>query len=159
VTGTDLTELRESLDIETGRLLHDTPDQLDVLLTEGLRPFNAQITRPFSLVSALTIDRPMDEREERAYVLWCAVMFIDQESLKWSMNAVKHKNAAGSSDLTGVEFALAKRRKEIFEQQLGPLLKQLGSTAVVSEVKAQELGETLQFAPPDIWSRPLDQLS
>jgi len=148
---TDLTELRPSLNIETGKML--TSDELDELLTEGLLTFNAAIPRPFELGSDLTVDRDMTPREKRAYVLWCAVMFFDQKSTEWSLNAVKHRNAAGATDLTGVEFALAKRRKELMDQQLTPLMAELNQVGVTTEVKVQELGESLDFAS-NPWLRP-----
>jgi hypothetical protein len=154
--GTDLTELRALLDIETGKMLE--PADRDEILVEGLTTFNANIPRPFEIVDEMTVDRDMTDREKRAYVLWCAVMFFDMESTRWSLRAVKHRNAAGSTDMTGVEFALAKRRKELFEQQLTPILQELRSEAVVSETKVQELGETLEFAQNQYARTAMDRL-
>jgi hypothetical protein len=79
--------------------------------------------------------------------------------MKYSRQAIIHSNVAGRTDLSGIEFALGKRRKELLEQ-IAALLAQLNAGSAVSEVFAEELGETLPYTgrsvqTPPLWPSPL----
>jgi hypothetical protein len=142
----DLLDLAGSFNIATGNLVTDSA-QLENLLVEGVRRFNAAAPREFELTGT-TFDREPTDLEAAILVVEATLAFIDGESLKYSLNAVVVSNAAGRTDLTGIELGLAKRRKEIIDNYLTPLLNRLkgGAFGVFADIAGTELGETLPFA-------------
>lgn len=142
---TDLSNLVDALNLETAKQL-TVPDLLD-LLRAGVDMLNGHIGRGFEYTGT-ELDRDATAPERRAIVLCAVVVWLDQKTIEASEIAISHSNVAGKTSLDGIEFALAKRRKELFEQQLGPLLERLKAPGVISEVSAHELGETLDQVPP-----------
>lgn len=136
---TDLGELITALNIETGGQL--TEAQLVDLAKTAVDTFNANATNIFTREGTL-LDRDASAIEKRAIVLWGAILYLDQLTIEWSLKAIVHSNVAGRTKLDGIEFALGKRRKELMEQQLTPLMQSLASDGISSEVHAEELGET-----------------
>ena len=140
---TDLGELEASLDLETGQQL--TSLDLQDLLINGVFPFNAAAGIPFELTGT-TLDRDATALEKQLLIMFAVLVFLDREVIKYSQQAIVHSNVAGRTDLTGIEFALGKRRKELLER-MAPLLAQLtASTGPASEVIVEEVGETLTYA-------------
>lgn len=148
---TDLGELQGALDVETGSAL----GALDLikLLKAGVEAFNGEACRAFA-VTGTTLDREATAVEKRALVLFATVAYLNQQAVAASEVAVVHSNVAGRTDLSGVEFAISKRRNEV-RIQLDRVLDRLTSTGIHGEVVAQELGETLDLAGTLPWQQPL----
>lgn len=137
---TDLNALVSQLKIETGGTL--TTSTLLDLLVNGVGLYNADGPQSFAVTGTL-LDRDATDLEKRAIVLFAAVGYLGQRAVAESENAIVHSNVAGRTDLGGVEWALSKRRKEILDDQLGPLMERLKSVAVCGDVYAAEIGESL----------------
>lgn len=140
---TDLTSLRPLLDIETGSELDAI--KLQALLIAGVHIFNAHAGQSFTL-DGTAIDRDATSTEQRAIILFATLAYLDEQIIRASKNAVVVSDVAGKTDLSGVEFALSKRRKELFEQQITPLMKRITGRAVIEDISVHELGETLELA-------------
>lgn len=146
---TDLGELEPSLDVELGGTIDPanhpvgTLDRIN-LLRRAVDAFNAETAQSFFLTGT-TLDRDANAVEKRALVLFAVHIYVSGKAVDSSGSAIVHSNVAGRTDLSGVEFALAKRRKEIREQ-LDVVMARLIDAGVSGEVVAQELGETLDLA-------------
>lgn len=139
----DLEDLSSQLDRETGKLL--TAADRTSLLKDAVPIYNGMASTAFTL-SGTVLDRDATDLEKRALVLCGLLAYLEQKLIPASENAVQISNVAGKTDLSSVEWALAKRRKELFEQQLTPLLNRINDAGVMGEVKAAELGETLEVS-------------
>lgn len=138
----DLSNLVTDLDFETGEQLTGNIGKLLDLLKVGVRRYNAEVGKGFTLTGT-ELDRVATEPELRAIVLHAALVYLDGATIGASYSAITHSNVAGRTKMDGVEFALAKRRKELVELELARLMNRLVQPGVLSEVTAQELGETL----------------
>lgn len=145
---TDLASLIEPLDHMTGAEVGSV-DQM-ALLRSGVFMFNGHAPQPFEISNGTVLDRDATAEEQYLLVLCATYVYLTQESTKYSRQAVKHSNVAGRTDMTGIEFAVSKRKKELLEQELNPLLERLGGRAVVGETFAAEIGESLDAAQA-IW--------
>lgn len=137
---TDLESLSDALNFETGKAL--TASDRTELLKQSVPVFNAHASNGFTLSGTL-LERDANEDEKRLLVLFGTLVYIDQKVIAASESAVRVSNVAGRTQLDGIEFALGKRRKEMWEQQITPLLRGINGDAVADEVKAEEVGETL----------------
>lgn len=140
---TNLNTLVSNLDFETGKKL-GTPDLLQ-LLRAGVDLHNANASQAFTVTDDV-LDRDATGLEKRAIVLWATIVYLDQKTVEWSEKAVTISNVAGRTELDSVEWALSKRRSELKSQQLDPLMQRINEAGVLSEIRAQELGETLDLS-------------
>lgn len=156
MAATDLGELEASLNVEVGGNVTDPQPigSLDLinLLLRAVDAFNGETAQAFSVTGTL-LDREASPVEKRALVLFAVLIYLSGRAVDESGSAIVHSNVAGRTDLSGVEFALAKRRKEVREQ-LDVVLKRLTEAGVAGEVLAEELGETrdLAVARPSLMS-------
>ena len=150
---TDLGELEVALNVEVGGSMSEQPiGSLDLinLLQRAVDAFNGETAQAFSIIGTL-LDREASPVEKRALVLFAVHIYLSGQAVDHSGSAIIHSNVAGRTDLSGVEFALAKRRKEIREQ-LDLVMTRLTTAGVAGEVAAQELGETRDLATARPWS-------
>lgn len=142
---TDLGDLEKALGRELGDIFTaEEMASLDLidLLERGVDALNGEGVQEFVLTGT-TLDRTATMVEKRAIVLMAAEIYVRGKAVGSSGDAIVHSNVAGRTDLSGIEFAMAKRAKEIRER-LTPILERIQMGGVVSEVTAQELGETLE---------------
>lgn len=140
---TSLLALIPNLDIEIGR--GSFPEaELTTFLLAGVRKANARLPAQFGLTGT-TLSRAPSAIEAELIVLFSVIAWLDGESVKQSSNAITLSNPAGRTDLRGVEFALAKRKKELLQDQIAALLKELEDGGIIAEVAANELGETKEL--------------
>lgn len=144
---TDLNELRDSLNVQTGKTL--TSEELDELLVEAVPVYNAEASSTFTL-NGMVLDRDATDLEKRALVLLAVEVYLDRKVIEWSLKAVSHSNVAGKTDLSSIEWALSKRRAENREKKIDPLMARIRSLGVISEVVAEELSESADYNP-HIW--------
>jgi len=138
---TDLIELRAALDVELGS--QGLPAAtLDPLLIAGVGLYNGEASQEFE-VTGTALDRVASSVEKRALVLQALLAYLNGKLIMASENAVSISNPAGKTDLTSIEWALAKRRKEMVDGQLKIVMDRIKSPGVMSEVFAHEMGETL----------------
>jgi hypothetical protein len=130
----------EDLNVETAGKL-DVPTLLDLLKT-GMSRYNGQVARGFALTGT-AMDRDPNEPERRAIILNAVMVYLDGRVIEASDLAITHSNVAGRTKLDGIEFALAKRRKELLEIELTNLINRLTSPAIAAEISTTQLGETL----------------
>jgi len=147
MAATDLGELEVSLNVELGGSMSEEPvGSLDMinLLQRAVDAFNGETAQAFS-VTGTVLDREASPVEKRALVLFAVLIYLSGRAVDESGSAIVHSNVAGRTDLSGVEFAMAKRRKELREQ-LDVILSRLTTAGVAGEVAAAELGETQDLA-------------
>ena len=140
---TDLSDLIDHLDLEVGSGLL-TQEQLEGLLKSGVVQYNAFAVQAYTLSGALglTLDRDASAQDAVAILLWALYVYLKGESSRASRSAVVVSNPAGRTDMKNVEWALAKRAKELHDERLMPLMKRINMPAVAGEVSANELGDT-----------------
>jgi hypothetical protein len=110
-----------------------SPPEARAYLMAAVQAYNAMATCSFALSGEPpALDRDADQLEQRALVLMAIRIWLNQNARKYSLMAIKHSNVAGTTNLTGIEFALAKRVREMLEQELGPLLKRLTNDGVIA---------------------------
>jgi hypothetical protein len=127
-----------------------TPPEARAFLMASVQAYNAMACWAFSISGdPPMLDRDADDLEKRALVLMAIRIWLAKNSRKYSLLAFKHSNVAGSTNLTGVEFALAKRIREMLEQELGPLLKRLTNEGVIAGTGSAEVSLSL-LGVPDI---------
>jgi hypothetical protein len=145
-----------------------TPPEARAYLMASVQAYNAMAHVAFGLSGdPPMLDRDADDLEKRALVLMAIRIWLNQNSRKYSLLAFKHSNVAGSTNLTGVEFALAKRVREMLEQELGPLLRRLTNDGVIAGTGQAEIslsglgvpdispGIGVRSSPGVIWTNPL----
>ena len=145
-----------------------TPPEARAFLMASVQAYNAFAHVAFGLAGDPPIlDRDADDLEKRALVLMAVRIWLNKNARKYSLLALKHTNVAGSTNITGVEFALAKRVREMLEQELAPLLKRLTNDGVIagtgsSEINPSALGVTdispgigVHATPGLVWTNPL----
>lgn len=140
---TDLLAMTDALNIELGGSFN--VPKLAEYLKHGVSVFNARAARAFSLADDTTLDRDATELEKRLLVLCAVIGYLDGRMIAESLNAFKVRSPAGATDLTGIEFALAKRRKELTDPEQGEvpyLFDRLNASAIEGEIETKELGET-----------------
>lgn len=86
-------------------------------LRAAILPFNSLVAKGFD-IAADVLDRDARYLEKRALVLLAIREWLLAKSREFSTMAIKHSNVAGSTNLTGMEFAMAKRVKEM--EAMGP---------------------------------------
>lgn len=142
---TDLSTLVDSLNWETNRTL-EVPELLD-LLKAGVGKLNSVLSRGFDLTGT-ELDRDASKREQRAIVMCATLIWLNGQVIGASTIAITHSNVAGRTKLDGIEFAMAKRRKELLETEVEEMLQGFKTTGVASEASAHELGETKDMTQP-----------
>lgn len=141
---TDLSELLPLLSIQLDNIVQESK-MLDLLKSAVVR-YNAVVSG--SLVADDTLlDRDIEDEDKQLLVLFSVLNWLDGVVIRESFNAITISNPAGRTKLDGVEFALAKRRKELLDSQVNELINKIKSRAVVGETSAHELGETRELAP------------
>jgi hypothetical protein len=113
------------------------------LLKAGVAAFNAEAPTIFTL-TGVTLDREATDLEKRLIVLFSAWAWVRGRALDTSTTAIVHSNVAGRTDLSGIELGLAKRTKE-WREDIDRLLPRLLEPAIMSDVHAEELGESKDF--------------
>lgn len=141
---TNLTSLRAALRLELGSQVDD--EGMDELLKAGVALYNAEAPRVFSL-SGTALDRDATELEKRALVLFAVMVWLNGEIHKATLNTISVSNVAGRTDLTNVEWALNKRRTELRDLHLKPVMDRIISAGVMAEVHVEELGATKDVVP------------
>lgn len=136
---TSIGELTSHFLIEVGDV---TPPEARAYLMASVQAYNAMATWAFGLSGdPPMLDRDADDLEKRALVLMAIRIWLNQNARKYSLLALKHSNVAGSTNITGVEFALAKRVREMLEQELAPLLKRLTNDGVIAGTGVADVRE------------------
>jgi hypothetical protein len=156
---TDLHELEGAVVFESGLVL-ENQDALRYL-SESVRTFNAMTGATLVLTPApgaeptraFLLNKALSALEERAMILLAILMWLDGMARKFSFQAIKHTNAAGSTSMDGIEFAISKRAKELRDKVTGELtgiMDALTGGDVLAGVGHSELGESL----PGTWGYP-----
>ena len=114
-------------------------------LQSAVTKFNAE-TPTAIVLTGTALDRTPSAKEQRYLILCATYVYLTRRMIETSEQAVVVSNVAGKTDLTGIELALAKRRQEIADKEMPAILDELNSLAILGEVSADELGETLPFA-------------
>lgn len=144
---TSLRELRGEVRIELGDQI--TESQALELLTLAVNAFN--VASSSIIVSVDTVDQNLDRTlgpmEKRLIVLLAVRLWLNGQARKHSLLALKQSNVAGSTNLTGIEFALAKRVKEM-QPEIDKLIATLNKDGVLDGMEAIELGESLSWVEP-----------
>lgn len=141
---TDISTLIELLDLEVGSGELDSGSLLS-LLKAGVAAFNNEAVDEFVLDDVI-LDREADSMESRAIMLWALYIYLRGESNRASKSAIRISNPAGTTDIKNVEWAFAKRMREVKELELDPLMDRIKQRGVIREVVAEELGETKDVA-------------
>lgn len=152
----DLHELMGAVVFESGSRLTDQ-DALR-FLAESVRTFNTRAPEAIVLskapgaTQAFVLNRDIPAIEERILILLATLMWLDGASRDASFDAIKRSNAAGTTSLDGIEFALSKRAKDIRTVLDGPdgkpsmgLWSELDGAGVLTGAGHSELGETLDI--------------
>jgi len=145
---TDLGELEPYLNVELGGGVAadsqpvGTLDRINILKA-GVAAFNAEASTVFTL-TGVQLDRDATDLEKRLIVLFSTWAWARGRAIAMSSQAIVHSNVAGRTDLSGVEFALSKRTKE-WREEISRLLPGLLEPVVMSDVHAEEMGESKNF--------------
>lgn len=140
---TDISTLVEALDLEVGFGELDSSTLLN-LLKAGVAAYNNEAVNEFVLDDVI-LDREADSMESRAILLWALYIYLRGETNRASKTAIKISNPAGSTDVKNVEWAFAKRMKEVKELELIPLMRRIQDRGVVGEVSANEISEVADY--------------
>jgi hypothetical protein len=127
-------------------------------LRAAVLPFNSLTAREFS-ITADVLDRDARSLEKRALIILAVREWLLAKSREYSLLAIKHSNVAGSTNLTGIEFATAKRVKELeavnilMTSELGHVLRRLSQAGVMAGGGVSNLihEESVGPVPPGPW--------